>query len=103
MVNKEFNPDGEFEAQQSKGDYGNALENEEFNLSEKRKGAFSWIECRDNSGNSIDEIIEYLKDEIEKQDKEFINRQIKKLSERLHYTEEHIRRIIREDAGDKLI
>ena len=46
----------------------------EFNLKEKRKEAFDWVECMDKSGQSSDEIIEDLKDKIEKQDKEFLRR-----------------------------
>ena len=56
----------------------------EFNLKEKRKEAFDWAECMDESGQSIDEIIEDLKDKIEKQDKEFI----KLLEEKIVHIEE---------------
>ncbi len=45
----------------------------EFNLKEKRKEAFSWAECMDDSGNCITEILEDLQDRIEKQDKELIS------------------------------
>jgi len=75
------------------------MKEKEFNLSEKRKEAFSWAVCMDSSGNAIDEIIEYLKDEVEKQDEEFI----KRLKKGIHdYNETEMGDKGRNDFIDKL-